>query len=414
MTPPLSPRRWETTALRRVATVKTGKTVAPAPSSPSDVEAPYITAAHIQPLGRMIDVDDKVMWFAPHELAALDLREGDLLVVEGGAGYGRPAVVSGDYTGWGFQNHVNRIRTREGLSDTRFLYYVFEHFLASGITAVTGAGATFPTLSAEKVRSMVLAVPPIAEQRGIACFLDRETAQIDAIIAAQQQLATLLEERKTGLLASTLNHVWDSKRQRLKWLYKVSKESNQPNLEVLSVYRDHGVIPKSSRADNFNKTPENLERYLVVRPNDLVVNRMKAWQGSLGVSSHVGIVSGDYEVARPVSSALLPDYAHFVLRSPRLVGEYRARSTGIRPSQWRLYWEQMGLVEVPVPSREIQHELVRAVRGSMERMDSTIDAANESIALMRERRAALISAAVTGRIDPRSGQGTTPDALEAS
>lgn len=227
MTSPPSPRSWETTALRRVATVKTGKTVAPAPSSPSDVEAPYITAAHIQPLGRMIDVDDKVMWFAPHELAALDLREGDLLVVEGGAGYGRPAVVSGDYTGWGFQNHVNRIRPREGLSDARFLYYVFEHFLASGITAVTGAGATFPTLSAEKVRSMVLAVPPISEQRDIACLLDRETAQIDAIIEAQGDLVSALVARKHAAMANATFHRVGAG-TRLKWSLRERDERQAP------------------------------------------------------------------------------------------------------------------------------------------------------------------------------------------
>lgn len=402
------PLGWQRAEVRRFARVRTGKTVASVPSSPDDVEAPYITAAHIQPLGRLVDVDGKVMWFSSQELRELNLRQDDLLVVEGGAGYGRPALLAEDLIGWGFQNHVNRIRPIAHVSP-RYLYYVFEHLLTSGATEVASAGATIPTLSAEKVRGLTAAFPPSSEQAIITAFLDRETAQIDAMIEAQRDLVAALAERRSSVLEGALSAVWEYPHRRLQWLYRVSADCNRPDLEVLLVYRDFGVIPKSSRDDNFNKTPENVERYLLVRPDDLVTNRMKAWQGSLGVSKHLGIVSGDYEVARPTTPELLPEFAHFMLRSPRLIGEYRSRSTGIRPAQWRLYWDQMGQIVVPVPPPDVQAAQVHRVKESLSRIDLLVAAANESIVLMQERRSALISSAVTGRIDPRTGKESSPE-----
>ncbi|MGN9805584.1 restriction endonuclease subunit S [Micromonospora sp. L32] len=186
---------------------------------------------------------------------------------------------------------------------------------------------------------------------------------------------------------------------RLKWLFQPSADANRPDEEVLSVYRDYGVIPKSSRRDNFNVTPQNLDRYLLVRPGDLVVNRMKAWQGSLGISQHRGIVSGDYEVLRPRSDDLQPRFAHHLLRSSVLVSEYRGRSTGIRPSQWRLYWEQMGNIAVPVPCVEEQRRIADFLDRETAQIDALVEKQEQLIAGLRERRVAVVSDALTAADD---------------
>ncbi|QFX83015.1 restriction endonuclease subunit S [Streptomyces sp. SYP-A7193] len=183
---------------------------------------------------------------------------------------------------------------------------------------------------------------------------------------------------------------------RLKYLYSPSGEANRPNEEVLSVYRDHGVIPKSSRSDNFNKTPENVERYLLVRPDDLVVNRMKAWQGSLGVSNYRGIVSGDYEVLRPVSESVSGRYMHYALRSRHMVGEYRVRSTGIRPSQWRLYWDQMGDIRIPLPSLEEQERIAAYLDRETAQIDTLITEQQRLVKMLRERRISVVRSAISG------------------
>jgi type I restriction enzyme S subunit len=205
-----------------------------------------------------------------------------------------------------------------------------------------------------------------------------------------------------------MQKVTGERRVRLRHLFEQSREDDASELEVLSVYRDYGVIPKSTRTDNFNKTPEDVSRYLVVRPGYLVVNKMKAWQGSLGVSEYKGIVSPDYEVLRPIGSDLMPKFVHAYLRSPQMVGEYAVRSVGIRPSQWRLYWEQLRDIEVPIPSQTTQILLIQALRQETLDLDASISDAREAIALSRERRAALISAAVTGKIDVRQHPSAAP------
>lgn len=281
----------------------------------------------------------------------------------------------------------------------KFLYYAattipFEYYATN--TAV-------PSMTQADLSGHRIPLPELDEQRAIADYLDQETAQIDALVAKQEELLRFLAERKRSVLDHVLAGV-NGARRRLRWLYRPSNQANHPDEEVLSVYREHGVIPKASRTDNFNKTPENVDRYLLVRPDDLVVNKMKAWQGSLGISSHRGIVSGDYEVLRPTTLDLDPEYAHFRLRSPELVLEYRLRSRGVRPSQWRLYWQELGDIEVVVPSLADQQIAASRIKAETAQIDNLIAKAEEHIALAKERRSALITAAVTGQFDVRTAK----------
>lgn len=83
--------------------------------------------------------------------------------------------------------------------------------------------------------------------------------------------------------------VW--KVTRMKTILQNVSEKNHPDSTVLSLYRDLGVVPKNSRDDNHNVTSEDTSNYKFVRCGDLVINKMKAWQGSLAVSEFEGIVS---------------------------------------------------------------------------------------------------------------------------
>lgn len=282
--------------------------------------------------------------------------------------------------------------------DSRFAYYYFYSlYLGRVFNAIAGDGVR-SGLGAKDLKEIPIPSPPLSVQGAIVNFLRRETAQTDMLIAKSEKLIELLAERKRAILPAELDHLAGDS-IKLRYLYGPSKRANCPHETVLSVYREHGVVIKTSRSDNFNVTPENLERYLLVRPGDVVVNRMKAWQGSLGVSTTRGIVSGDYEVLRPRGAALTAAFANYSLRSPTLVAEYAARSTGIRPSQWRLYWDQMGDIPVTVPSVETQQEVASRIYERLGSIDRGMETARRAIALARERRAALIAAAVTGQID---------------
>lgn len=295
------------------------------------------------------------------------------------------------------------LRAKEN-ADGRFLAYALPDHL--GVINDLTYATTVKHLASSDVLRIVLPAPDGAEQRRIADYLDEATAKLDALTDTQSRLIGTLTERRASVIDHVFEHCAADSSVRLRYLFQPSAECNRPEAEVLSVYRDHGVIPKSSRDDNHNRTPEKLDRYLFVRAGDLVVNKMKAWQGSLGISPCDGIVSPDYEVLQLTSTEFLPAYLHYVLRSPRLVSEYRARSVGIRPSQWRLYWDQLGDIRVATPALIEQRSVVERLERETVRIDILIAKARQMVEILGERRRALITAAVVGLKDvPLSVRG---------
>ncbi|MER6588197.1 restriction endonuclease subunit S [Micromonospora chalcea] len=186
-----------------------------------------------------------------------------------------------------------------------------------------------------------------------------------------------------------------SEKAPLRYLLRPYEVSNRPDLPVLSVYRDHGVVRKDSRTDNFNKTPEDISRYQVVRPGDLVVNKMKAWQGSLAISNHLGIVSPDYLVCS-VSSLVHAQYLHFLLRSAPLVSEYVKLSKGIRPSQWRLYWEDLATIRVALPAKDEQRRIADLLDAETSRLIELSQALSQLRTMLIHRREVAVHSLVTG------------------
>ena len=260
----------------------------------------------------------------------------------------------------------------------------------------TGRGTTFAELSTIGLSSIGLPWPPGSERVRIADYLDRETGEIDVMIARLDGLAVALTGRRAGVVESRLAELFRGAAVPLWSVLRPVKDQGHASEEVLSVYRDYGVILKSSRDDNHNRTPSDLSSYQLVLPGDLVINKMKAWQGSLGVSQHRGIVSPDYQVARAYVE-VLPEYLHFVLRSPVMIPQYRVRSTGVRPAQWRLYWDDFANLRIPLPPRRVQEQVVAEIDQATSQIDVMLTKVAELKELLIERRAALITDVVTGR-----------------
>ncbi len=190
-----------TLPIKRVASVTLGKMVQPSAKEATDVLAPpYLRAAHVQPQGRMINLPEQPMWFSPTELRNLNLLRGDVVVVEGGAGYGRSAVIREDFSGWGFQNSIIRLRPH----DWSCRRSVFGLCTAGGIEEwwrrLVTSTATLPHFTADKVSKFEVPMPAVGEQRAIADYLDRETAQIDALVATQEKFIGLLRERRLSAI----------------------------------------------------------------------------------------------------------------------------------------------------------------------------------------------------------------------
>lgn len=287
---------------------------------------------------------------------------------------------------------IHNFRGIEG----RFFFYYFSAFFRY-MCQDGSAKTTVDSVRRWMLTDMPIAVPPREVQRRIVEFLDAELEQIDALTAVQERLTALLSERRVAL-ADVIMESIEADLVKLRFLFAPRNERANGDEEVLSVYRDYGVIPKNSRSDNHNVTPEDLSNYRRVTVGDLVVNKMKAWQGSVAISDFEGIVSGDYQVLRPITTRFSSQFAHHILRSSRMIREYRIRSKGIRPSQWRLYWEDLADIRVPVPDLPVQESIERRFVDIAEQ--DPVEESLESLRqLLEERRAALITAAVTGELE---------------
>jgi len=186
-------------------------------------------------------------------------------------------------------------------------------------------------------------------------------------------------------------------------LFSRIKRTGYTEKELLSVYRDYGVIPKSSRDDNNNKPSEDLFPYQLVQPNDLVMNKMKAWQGSIAISEYEGIVSPAYFVYQPTNSLFElahPKYVHYLLRNPIYVTQYLRRSKGIRVNQWDLDPDEFRNIELLLPSKVEQEKIYNFLDHETAKIDNLIEKQRQLIELLKEKRQAVISHAVTKGLDP--------------
>ena len=182
-------------------------------------------------------------------------------------------------------------------------------------------------------------------------------------------------------------------------LFRRTKRTGFPDEELLSVYRDYGVLVTSSRDDNFNKASEDLGAYQFVNQGDLVINKMKAWQGSVGISGFRGIVSPAYFVFEPLHS-MSSRYLHFLFRSEVYFSVYMAMSKGIRINQWDLDPQSHSRLSVLLPPRAEQGAIAAFLDHEIAKIDALIAEQEKLIELLKEKRQAVISQAVTKGLDP--------------
>ncbi len=333
------------------------------------------------------------------------------------------AIAKGLTNGIGFgSSEINVLRPYQGVN-AEYLYYRVQEdsYMDFCTSSMIGAGG-LKRVPTDVINNFKVAKPEIFEQTQIASFLDHETARIDALIEEQQRLIELLKEKRQAVISHTVTKGLDPtvpmKDSGVEWLGKVpahwrsrkmkrlftqSKRQGYTDMEVLSVYRDYGVVKKSSRDDNNNKTPDDLSLYQLVMVGDLVVNKMKAWQGSLGVSEDQGITSPDYVVYSPAHGEA-SKFLHYLLRASHMPKVYLSISNGIRPSQWRIEPEKFEQIEVFLPGKAEQLEIVSYLENQLARINELMLCCEQASSCFSERRSALISAAVTGKIDVRGWQ----------
>jgi len=230
---------------------------------------------------------------------------------------------------------VNRVRSGKG-NLTSFLRYWMTTMKDKGFIDVLCNNSTIAHFTAEKVGAVTVPLPPVNEQQAIASFLDHESAKIDALIAEQQRLIELLQEKRQAVISHAvtkgLNPDAPMNDSGVEWLGEVPKhwevlpcrailnERDERNSDYrseyyLSLVAGRGVIPYDEKGDIGNKKPEDLGKCKHVHEGDFVINSMNYGIGSYGVSRYDGVCSPVYIVVTPIEARTRPGFAFRVLEN---------------------------------------------------------------------------------------------------
>jgi type I restriction enzyme S subunit len=186
--------------------------------------------------------------------------------------------------------------------------------------------------------------------------------------------------------------------ERSKWLLpEIDERSESGDEELLTVSHLTGVTKRSDKNVNMFMA-ESLEGYKKCKKDDLVINTLWAWMGAMGISPVDGVISPAYNVYRPTEK-LLPEYVDMLVRMPKFVSEITRYSKGVWSSRLRLYPEGLYEVYLPVPPVEEQRAIVADINKQLSHFKELNAVTEKTITLLQERRTALISAAVAGKLE---------------
>lgn len=276
-------------------------------------------------------------------------------------------------------------------------------------------GGVVQNLNIDKIASVKVVLFDLTEQKQIANFLDSKCSEIDATAEDIQKEIALLEDYKKSVIIEAVTKglnpdaemkdsgiAWigeipkDWKVDKIKYHLKRNEPKNPGNAIVLSVYRDYGVVPKDSRDDNHNVTSEDTSKYKYVKKGQLVINKMKAWQGSLAVSDYDGIVSPAYFIYDFIDEEYNHKYFHYLVRSC-YKEEFKRISGGIREGQWDLSPEGFSNTLVLLPSIEEQNEILDYILQKEIEIDAIIADKKRQRGILAEYKKSLIYEYVTGK-----------------
>ncbi|QTR59104.1 restriction endonuclease subunit S [Proteus mirabilis] len=265
---------------------------------------------------------------------------------------------------------------------------------------------------------LLLPFPDYEEQTLIANFLDKKTALIDEAISIKEKQINLLKERKQIIIQQAVTQGLDPnvpmKDSGVDWIGKIPAHwdlvklgsclspvsvKNSPELPLLSITREQGVIERDvdDQESNHNFIPDDLSGYKKLEKGQFGMNKMKAWQGSYGVSKFTGIVSPAYFVF-DFTKAINPEFFNWAIRSKLYVSFFGSASDGVRIGQWDLSKARMKVIPFVLPSEEEQLLIAKHLDEKLEQVDVAIKIKLQQIERLREYRSSLINSAVTGKI----------------
>lgn len=422
------PEHWDVAPIKRGYIVKLGKMLQPKSQTAHDLLVPYMRASNIQSNG--IDISDvNEMWLSPAEIQNLKLFSGDLLVSEGGD-VGRCALWRNEVENCYFQNSINRVRSSKSNSNT-YLMYLIQSIKDKGAIDVICNKLSIAHLTAEKLNEIKISYPRYEEQTAIATYLDQETARIDELIAHKTRFIELLKEKRSALITHAvtkgLHPNVKMKDSGVEWLGQVPEHWEVKRLKFVATYQNSNVDKKTYDDQKLVR----LCNYTDVYYNEFITDSMDFMEATASDSEvksfsleqgHI-IITKDSEdptdigipaiVAEPLFNVVCgyhltiirttqdncASFVFRVLQSHPTKAQFYVESPGI--TRFGLGQDTIGGLSFALPPIAEQTSIATYLDQETARIDEIIQLTEQSISLIKERRSALITAAVTGKIDVR-------------
>ncbi|HIB8991091.1 TPA: restriction endonuclease subunit S [Citrobacter braakii] len=416
------PTHWICTQIKYGYDITLGKMLQKNKSSSKDELKPYLKAQNIQPTGIDLSVVDN-MWFSPDEKNKLLLKNDDVLISEGGD-VGRSALWQGQLVECYIQNAINRARAIKGNSPY-FLNYWMVYLKSADFINTLCNKATIAHYTAEKVETSPLLLPNSDEQFHISLFLDHETAKIDSLIEKQQQLIELLKEKRQAVISHAvtkgLNPDAPMKDSGVEWLGEVPEHWTVSTIKHISTFIGTGGTPKNSESFTDDDgidwfSPGDFNGSLALRhakkkittqavsngdaksyPKDsIVVIGIGATLGKVAFVDHEFSCNQQINIITPSKTVDHKYLTYSLLNQVEQMKQSSNASTiGI------MNQEKTKQIWIAFPPKDEQIKILSVLSQKEIEFDELLKKSEYQILLLQERRTALISAAVTGKIDVR-------------
>ena len=302
-------------------------------------------------------------------------------------------------------------------------YAVRAPYFVEGVVA-NSLGVSYPAIKANELVSLVVACPSHEEQLAIARFLDRETAKIDALAAKKERLIELLREKRAAVISEAVTKGLDPdvpmKDSGIDWLGEIPAHWETKRLKHIATSNDDALPDRTDptlaltyvdissvddvdgitrrEAITFGVAPSRARR--IVRDGDIIISTVRTYLraiASIANSETNLVVSTGFAVIRPRS--IDGSFAAYAVRNPYFVESVVANSVGV--SYPAINAHELVSLAVACPGHEEQVAIARFLDRETAKIDALVAKVLEAIEHLRELRNALISAAVTGKIDVR-------------
>jgi type I restriction enzyme S subunit len=308
--------------------------------------------------------------------------------------------------------------------DERYIAYVLRHFAFSGrITALAkGIRERSTAFDPSTLLDLTLPWPEKAQQRRIANFLDDQVGRLDVAASAARDVTALVEHRHEALRQYHVDRLADVERRPLRSLFGYFTDGDWIESPFIS---ESGIRFLQTGNVGVGRLRLDAERYITretfaqlhckwVRPGDVLVCRLGSPVSRAAIvpeSLQECVTSVDVVIARHPGPQVLA----------RFVAEYLSTAAHLEPADQlargatmqRLSRSQVGALRIPVPSLEGQRDMIGALEASAEQRDAAMKDAERLVALLQERKRALITACVTGEFDVSTASARAGDAALA-